>query len=118
MNATSHRIQSLVHSVNAVMKAEICAYTFDAGPNAVLLVPTPFLPLLLRGLAHVFPPPNAGWVKELVQIPPDLPRHMDIGAAAFGPVYGPAIEEIILTRPGNGAMITCEPASEVFRRSG
>ncbi|XP_020585572.1 diphosphomevalonate decarboxylase MVD2, peroxisomal [Phalaenopsis equestris] len=60
MNDTSHRIISLMERWNRHEKTPQVAYTFDAGPNAVLIAPNhEVATLLLQRLLFYFPPaPN------------------------------------------------------------
>nr|XP_010907122.1 diphosphomevalonate decarboxylase MVD2, peroxisomal [Elaeis guineensis] len=58
MNDTSHRIISLVERWNRSEGSLQVAYTFDAGPNAVLIAPNRKVAgLLLQRLLFQFPPP-------------------------------------------------------------
>lgn len=58
MNDTSHRIISLVERWNQSEGTPQVAYTFDAGPNAVLIAPNRKVAgLLLQRLLFQFPPP-------------------------------------------------------------
>ncbi|CAL9119780.1 unnamed protein product [Musa textilis] len=58
MNDTSHRIISLVERWNRSEGTPQAAYTFDAGPNAVLIAPNrKSAGLLLQRLLFCFPPP-------------------------------------------------------------
>ena len=57
LNATSQRIIHLVHQYNAYHKQVRAAYTFDAGPNAVLFVEEPFAAEFQRLLGYYFPHP-------------------------------------------------------------
>lgn len=58
MNDTSHRIINLVERWNQHEGTPQVAYTFDAGPNAVLIAPNrKVATLLLQRLLFYFPPP-------------------------------------------------------------
>jgi diphosphomevalonate decarboxylase len=59
MNDVSKRIVGLVHALNAAQGEAIAAYTFDAGPNAVLLTTQEHAPRVLAALLAHFPPPPA-----------------------------------------------------------
>jgi diphosphomevalonate decarboxylase len=57
MNDTSHRIISLVEKWNQSEGTPQVAYTFDAGPNAVLIAPNrKNATILLQKLLYYFPP--------------------------------------------------------------
>jgi diphosphomevalonate decarboxylase len=55
MNDTSHDIIRLVHVVNAHAGRVIAAYTFDAGPNAVIYTLQEHVPMLMAVFAKFFP---------------------------------------------------------------
>jgi diphosphomevalonate decarboxylase len=57
MNDVSRRVVGLVHAVNAAAGATVAGYTFDAGPNAVLLTTAQHAPRVLAVLMAHFPPP-------------------------------------------------------------
>ena len=48
-------IVQLVHKYNEACGKIVAAYTFDAGPNAVIFVEKPNVPTLLRALLSSFP---------------------------------------------------------------
>ncbi|KAG9160863.1 hypothetical protein Leryth_008678 [Lithospermum erythrorhizon] len=57
MNDTSHRIISLIEKWNRSEGTPQVAYTFDAGPNAVMIVHNgKVATLLLQRLLYCFPP--------------------------------------------------------------
>nr|ACO11575.1 Diphosphomevalonate decarboxylase [Caligus rogercresseyi] len=55
LNDTSHAISSLVHEINAKYRKNMVCYTYDAGPNACLFMPSSSLDLLAGYLQHFFP---------------------------------------------------------------
>ena len=57
MNDTSKAIIRLVHALNAFHGSVCAAYTFDAGPNAVIYTLEKYAPLVTAVMAHYFPPP-------------------------------------------------------------
>lgn len=57
LNDTSHEIIKLVHVINRYYNKVICAYTFDAGPNAVIYTLKEYTPLLLAIFSKYFPSP-------------------------------------------------------------
>ena len=59
MNDTSRRIVALVHALNAAAGAVVAAYTFDAGPNAVVYTTRDRVAQLLAVLLAHFPDPGA-----------------------------------------------------------
>lgn len=56
LNETSHKIQFIIKSLNSISNKFIAGYTFDAGPNAVVLVERSNLLLLLSLFLYYFPP--------------------------------------------------------------
>ncbi|XP_054275422.1 diphosphomevalonate decarboxylase isoform X2 [Macrosteles quadrilineatus] len=56
MSDVSHAIVNFVHEYNAACGTTKVAYTFDAGPNAVLYVQEDDVPLVAAMIQHVFPP--------------------------------------------------------------
>lgn len=55
MTDVGHAACALVHALNAVAGATVAGYTFDAGPNPVLLADARDMPLVLRAFARFFP---------------------------------------------------------------
>ena len=55
---TSRAIILLCHALNDACGEVVCGYTFDAGPNAVLLTTTKHMPMLAAAVSHFFPPPS------------------------------------------------------------
>jgi diphosphomevalonate decarboxylase len=58
MCATSRRIVDIVTHYNAHYHAIKAAYTFDAGPNAVIYIQSENVPEFLALISHYFPPAN------------------------------------------------------------
>jgi len=56
MNESSKRIVNLVHAYNDMVGSISAAYTFDAGPNAVIYVPEKHMNALLGLALHYFSP--------------------------------------------------------------
>ncbi|KAJ2781405.1 diphosphomevalonate decarboxylase [Coemansia javaensis] len=57
MNDTSRAIAGLVHAFNAAVGRVAAAYTYDAGPNAVIYALEPDMRALVELLAYCFPRP-------------------------------------------------------------
>lgn len=55
MNGTSKMIIRLVHALNNVLGGVKAAYTFDAGPNAVIYTTEKYEKLVFAVMAHYFP---------------------------------------------------------------
>eukprot|EP00943_MAST-04B_sp_MAST-4B-sp1_P009407 g9407.t1 len=60
MNDVSRDIIQLVHKYNEMCGKIVAAYTFDAGPNAVIFVEKGNVPTLLKGLLSSFPSNDNG----------------------------------------------------------
>mmetsp|Transcript_45499 Transcript_45499/g.147864 ORF Transcript_45499/g.147864 Transcript_45499/m.147864 type:complete len:440 (+) Transcript_45499:34-1353(+) len=56
MNDASRAIVRMVHALNEAAGETVCGYTFDAGPNAVLLTLKRHLPTVLAAANTHFPP--------------------------------------------------------------
>ena len=69
MNDTSHDIIKLVHVINKVHNKVICAYTFDAGPNAVIYTLKEHIPMLVSVFSHFFPVPSSLAVSQYCNKP-------------------------------------------------
>merc|ERR1719163_2411050 len=57
LNEVSHKVIAVVHAFNEYHGAVKAAYTFDAGPNAVVFMQQEHLSQFLALVLHVFPPP-------------------------------------------------------------
>ncbi len=55
LNQTSKDIINIVHKINEVSGKIVCAYTFDAGPNAVIYTTKAFSKMILSLFTYVFP---------------------------------------------------------------
>ena len=90
MNAQSMAVVALVHQWNKATGKIVCGYTFDAGPNAVLLCEKHDLATLMGLLDHYFEPPN-GEEKESKEESPaaksrSLPENYIRGASLLSTV--------------------------------
>lgn len=83
LNDTSKAIINTVHELNDKAGEIIAAYTFDAGPNAVIYTLDKHLVTLTRALALAFPPKAGGSFKEHI-------ADIELGAqvAAMGAMEG------------------------------
>ena len=58
LNDVSREVVRAVHAYNEATGRTVAAYTFDAGPNAVLYCLAPDVPELLSTMLTLFPPPS------------------------------------------------------------
>ncbi|XP_040568668.1 diphosphomevalonate decarboxylase isoform X2 [Lepeophtheirus salmonis] len=56
LNDTSHSVSSLVHQINNKFGKNMVCYTYDAGPNACLFMPSSNVNLVAGYIQHFFPP--------------------------------------------------------------
>jgi len=56
MNDSSKCFVNMVHALNAAVGQVVCGYTFDAGPNAVLITLKQHMPMVLAAVNAHFPP--------------------------------------------------------------
>ncbi|XP_062860561.1 diphosphomevalonate decarboxylase isoform X2 [Trichomycterus rosablanca] len=60
LNDISRKVISLVHRYNQYYKETRVAYTFDAGPNAVIYTLQDHVPEFVQAVQHFFPPESNG----------------------------------------------------------
>uniref|UniRef100_A0A8D2LFN3 Diphosphomevalonate decarboxylase n=1 Tax=Varanus komodoensis TaxID=61221 RepID=A0A8D2LFN3_VARKO len=102
LNDTSKRVVALVHRFNAHCGRTKVAYTFDAGPNAVLFMLSDTVGEFVEVLKHSFPPEKNGdqFLKGL-PVEAVTPSKGLLSAVVQDPVPG-AIQYLLLTKPGPG----------------
>jgi diphosphomevalonate decarboxylase len=66
LNEVSHRIINLVHAFNSYHGAVKAAYTFDAGPNAVVFMEKENIASFLALARHVFPTDDQSYINDAV----------------------------------------------------
>lgn len=69
MNDVSRRVVAAVHKLNEACGRAVAAYTFDAGPNAVLYTLDKDVPTVLAAMLSRFPPAKGVGLKEFVSKP-------------------------------------------------
>jgi len=121
MNDTSKIIIRLVHVLNEVLGGVKAAYTFDAGPNAVIYTTEEYNNLVAAVMIRYFPAPNAdagaycnkpaeydAIVAEMDKyLTPEMISRLD----ATGRVpHAGDVKYMFLTKPGPGPVL--QPASE------
>ncbi|XP_069724481.1 diphosphomevalonate decarboxylase [Phaenicophaeus curvirostris] len=111
LNDISRRIISLVHRFNAHHGRTKVAYTFDAGPNAVIFTLADTVAEFVEVVRRSFPPATNGdqFLRGLPVGSASLPEEL-LTAVVMEPVPG-AIQYILHTKPGPGPQ-TVEDASQ------
>lgn len=74
MNDTSHDIIRLVHVINNHYGKVVAAYTFDAGPNAVIYTLKEHVPMLVAVMSYFFPS-NSPNVADYCNKPAEFKAH-------------------------------------------
>jgi diphosphomevalonate decarboxylase len=92
LNDTSRQIMRLVHAFNDFHGAVVAAYTFDAGPNAVIFVPKPLHATLTAFMTHFFPDPTGGRYSN----------RPDLLAAAAAKASGPEFQKLLAAGAATG----------------
>ncbi|CAA7408279.1 unnamed protein product [Spirodela intermedia] len=134
MNDTSHRVINTVERWSQFEGAPQVAYTFDAGPNAVLIAPSrEVASLLLQRLLFFFPPPPdtklEGYMVGDTSILQEAGVHSAEDVASLPPPpetkdknnaqkYPGSISYFICTRPGKGPILLSEDQSLIHPVTG
>jgi diphosphomevalonate decarboxylase len=114
MNDTSKRIVHLLDNINAHAPAPTVAYTFDAGPNAVIYLLNDQLESTLAGMLHAFQPAGTEY-NSFVHDPMNLVNGEALQKAASAlPAHVNALKgfdangvrRIIVSKLGPGPIVT------------
>lgn len=118
LNQTSKRIIHIIHTLNDLAakqgKPPVAAYTYDAGPNAVIYVLEENMQPLLALFAGVFQPADAAAQAEWITDPTGLAKTdaaalaaapAEWKAAAGGRVEGDKVYNVIVSKVGPGPII-------------
>ncbi|XP_066099671.1 diphosphomevalonate decarboxylase [Saccopteryx bilineata] len=118
LNDTSRRIIHLVHRFNAHYGQTKVAYTFDAGPNAVIFTLDDTVAEFVAAVKHSFPPESNGdkFVKGLPVRPASLSDELK-AALGMNPIPG-SIKYIIATQVGPGPQILDHPDAHLLGPDG
>ncbi|XP_047566091.1 diphosphomevalonate decarboxylase isoform X1 [Lutra lutra] len=118
LSDTSWRIVHLVHRFNAHHGQTKVAYTFDAGPNAVVFALHDTVPEFVAAVRHCFPPESNG-DKFLKGLPvPPVPLSDELKAALdVDPTPG-GVKYIIATQVGPGPQILEDPRAHLLGPDG
>ncbi|XP_054856130.1 diphosphomevalonate decarboxylase [Eublepharis macularius] len=118
LNDVSKQVIALVHRFNAHYGKAKVAYTFDAGPNAVLFALEDTVDDLVEVVKRSFPPENNGgqFLKGLPVHKASLSDEL-LTAVVRDPVPG-AIRYLLLTKPGPGPMMVEDASSHLLGADG
>lgn len=118
LNDTSRRIIHLVHRFNAHHGQTKVAYTFDAGPNAVIFTLDDTVAEFVAAVRHSFPPESNGdkFLKGLPVKPVPLSDELK-AALGMDPTPG-GIKYIIATQVGPGPQILDHPHAHLLGPDG
>ncbi|KAJ6657193.1 hypothetical protein lerEdw1_002782 [Lerista edwardsae] len=118
LNDTSKQIIALVHRFNAHYGKTKVAYTFDAGPNAVLFTLDDTVEELVEVAKCSFPPKDNGeqFLKGLPVTGAALPEEL-LSAVVKDPAPG-ALRYMLLTKAGPGPMLVEEAGCHLLGADG
>ncbi|KAM5138579.1 diphosphomevalonate decarboxylase [Mantella aurantiaca] len=118
LNTVSQRIISLVHRYNAHYGHTKVAYSFDAGPNAVLFMLEPTVDEFVEVVKRSFPPAANGdpFIKGLPVS--SAPLSEELTSAMEGEECPGGVRYIIVTQPGPGPAETQDPSLDLIGEDG
>ncbi|XP_074142314.1 diphosphomevalonate decarboxylase [Sminthopsis crassicaudata] len=118
LNDTSRQIISLVHCFNAHYGKTKVAYTFDAGPNAVIFTLEDTMDEFVAVIKQIFPPEMNGdkFLKGLPVEPVELSEELK-SALPMEPCPG-GIRYIIATQVGPGPQVLQDPQQHLLGPDG
>ncbi|KAM9817189.1 diphosphomevalonate decarboxylase [Neosynchiropus ocellatus] len=118
LNRVSHQVIHLVHRYNKHCGETRVAYTFDAGPNAVIFTLQQHVPEFVQLVQHFFPPEiNGGqFIKGLpveeAALSADLKQAIGLEPMAKGVSY------VISTQPGPGPRVVEDQTQHLLGSDG
>ncbi|NXS92182.1 MVD1 decarboxylase, partial [Jacana jacana] len=118
LNDFSRQIIALAHRFNAHHGCTKVAYTFDAGPNAVIFTLADTVAEFLEVVKRSFPPATNGdqFVRGLPVDSASLPEEL-VTAVVTEPVPG-AVQYILHTKPGPGPQLLDDPSQHLLGADG
>ncbi|XP_022045982.1 diphosphomevalonate decarboxylase [Acanthochromis polyacanthus] len=118
LSSVSHQVISLVHRYNKHYGETRVAYTFDAGPNAVIFTLEQHVSEIVQVVQHFFPPDTNGedFIKGLpvsrAPLSEELKRGIGLEPMAKG------INYIISTKAGPGPCVVEDPTQHLLSSDG
>ncbi|KAM8946252.1 diphosphomevalonate decarboxylase [Pelodytes ibericus] len=118
LNQVSQQIIRLVHRYNALYGQTKVAYSFDAGPNAVIFTLAPTVDEFVEVVRRCFPPESNGdpFLKGLPVNPAQLSEEL-LSAVDSDPCVG-GIRYMIITQPGPGPAQSQDPTLDLLGSDG
>ncbi|NXT25652.1 MVD1 decarboxylase, partial [Syrrhaptes paradoxus] len=118
LNDVSRRIIALAHRYNTHHRCTKVAYTFDAGPNAVIFTLADTVAEFVEVVRRSFPPAANGdqFVRGLPVGSASLPEEL-LAAVMMEPVPG-AVRYILHTQPGPGPQLLDDPSQHLLGADG
>ncbi|KAM6195148.1 diphosphomevalonate decarboxylase [Sarcoramphus papa] len=118
LNDLSRHIIALAHRFNAHHGRTKVAYTFDAGPNAVIFTLADTVAEFVEVVRRSFPPAANGdqFVRGLPVSSASLPEEL-LAAVVMEPVPG-AVRYILHTKPGPGPQLVDDPSQHLLGADG
>ncbi|XP_027540992.1 diphosphomevalonate decarboxylase [Neopelma chrysocephalum] len=118
LNDLSRHIIALAHRYNAHHGHTKVAYTFDAGPNAVIFMLADTVDEFVEVVRRSFPPATNGdqFVRGLPVGSAALPQEL-VAAVVTEPVPG-AVQYILHTKPGPGPQLVDDPSQHLLGADG
>ncbi|XP_066438576.1 diphosphomevalonate decarboxylase [Eleutherodactylus coqui] len=118
LNQVSQRVIGLVHRYNAYYGRTKVAYSFDAGPNAVIFTLEPTVNEFVEVVKRFFPPESNGdpYLKGLPIQSAPLPQ--GLLAAVEPDVCRGGVRYVIVTQPGPGPVESQDPSLDLLGPDG
>lgn len=118
LSSVSHQVISLVHRYNRHYGETRVAYTFDAGPNAVIFTLEQHVPEFVQMVQHFFPPDTNGedFIKGLPVSRASLSEELKRGIGLEPMSKG--INYIISTKAGPGPCVVEDPSQHLLSSDG
>ncbi|XP_077569968.1 diphosphomevalonate decarboxylase [Stigmatopora nigra] len=118
LNSVSHQVIKLVHRYNQHYGETRVAYTFDAGPNAVIFTLEQHIPDFVQAVRHFFPPEtNGGEFIKGLPVP-----HVDLTEGLRSTIglepMPKGINYIISTKAGPGPRVVKDPTHHLLGPDG